>query len=170
VLSPHCFRWLFFLFFFPQKKQTSRGLKLAAKFAVFVSLHFLCFFRAAVSLSFFPFVPEGNGSGRLHFSSGNKTQEECVGGGMTRPPGTMSCKWENRRMPFSSLSSQPRCGSQVWMEWKMGRSFSLIQRHMIACMLSILVGLALGSVSGASRVCEQSAGHDATTSHCGHMG
>jgi hypothetical protein len=38
-----------------------------------------------------------------------------------------------------------RCGSQVWMEWKMGRSFSLIQQHMIACMLSILVGLALGA-------------------------
>jgi len=44
-----------------------------------------------------------------------------------------------------------RCGSQVWMEWKMGRSFSLIQRHMIACMLSILVGLALGlSISSSS--------------------
>jgi hypothetical protein len=46
-----------------------------------------------------------------------------------------------------------RCGSQVWMEWKMGRSFSLIQRHMIACMLSILVGLALGlSISSPSQV------------------
>jgi hypothetical protein len=44
-----------------------------------------------------------------------------------------------------------RCGSQVWMEWKMGRSFSLIQQHMIACMLSILVGLALGlSISSPS--------------------
>jgi hypothetical protein len=44
-----------------------------------------------------------------------------------------------------------RCGSQVWMESKMGRSFSLIQQHMIACMLSILVGLALGlSISSPS--------------------
>ncbi len=38
-----------------------------------------------------------------------------------------------------------RCGSQVWMEWKTGRSFSLIQRHMIACMLSILVGISSSS-------------------------
>lgn len=97
-----------FFIFFSQKKQTSRGLKLAAKFAVFVALHFLCFFRAAVSLFFFlsfrkEMVPED-----CILVVATKLTKNVLGGMMTRPPGTMSCKWEKRRMPFSSLSSQPR--------------------------------------------------------------
>jgi hypothetical protein len=99
----------FYLFYFSQKKQTSRGLKLAAKFAVFVSLHFLCFFRAAISLFFFlslrkEMVPED-----CILVVATKLRKNVLGGGWPGYP--ERCHASGRSVECHSAASAANQGS-----------------------------------------------------------